>query len=40
MVGGRVGWLRMTLADKSPAKDSGFDVVLIDTAGRMQDNEV
>lgn len=22
------------------AKDSGFDVVLIDTAGRMQDNEV
>lgn len=27
-------------ADSSPAKDSGFDVVLIDTAGRMQDNEV
>lgn len=23
-----------------PAKENGFDVVLIDTAGRMQDNEV
>ena len=23
-----------------PAKDNSFDVVLVDTAGRMQDNEV
>ena len=28
------------IADSSLAKDNGFDVVLIDTAGRMQDNEV
>jgi signal recognition particle GTPase len=30
----------MTITDGSTAKDNGFDVVLIDTAGRMQDNEV
>ena len=30
----------MTLTDNSAARDNDFDVVLIDTAGRMQDNEV
>jgi signal recognition particle GTPase len=28
------------LTNSYPAKDNDFDVVLIDTAGRMQDNEV
>ena len=39
------GWIKKAgcerqIADSLPAKDHGFDVVLIDTAGRMQDNEV
>ena len=29
-----------TITDTSTARDHDFDVVLIDTAGRMQDNEV
>jgi len=32
--------LYFQLMNPYPAKDNDFDVVLIDTAGRMQDNEV
>ncbi|NXE53280.1 SRPRA protein, partial [Casuarius casuarius] len=37
-LGGAAGVLPLTPPPRSPARNQGFDVVLVDTAGRMQDN--